>query len=59
MRYYGYYTDNAQIKSNLTNYLKNANIIYEVSGCYDGWHFEILLDESGVENVNSFLDLIS
>ena len=59
MKYYAYYTDNVCIKDSLTHYLKCANIIYEVSGCYDGWHFEILLDESGVENINSFLDLIS
>lgn len=51
-------TDNIRIKSVLSIFLKQNKIYYEVSECFDGWHFEILCDDSECENVNSFLDCI-
>lgn len=49
-------TMNPTIKHELILWLKKNNIYYEVSGCFDGWHFEILCDDMECEDINRFLD---
>lgn len=51
-------TNNPNIKEYLRVWLKLNEIRFEISACFDGWHFEIYLNENEVENVNSFLDSI-
>lgn len=57
-KWYNYETMNPNVKDEVRRYLKQNHIYYELSECFDGWHFEIYLDENEVENINSFLDLI-
>lgn len=44
------------LKDLLTEYLKNNNIYYELSGAAAGWHFEIKTDPAGAAAINNFLD---
>lgn len=57
-KWYNYETIENPIVDKLRRYFHENNIKYELSACFNGWHFEIELDESEVENVNSFLDSI-
>ena len=57
-KYYNYETTENPIVNKLRRYFHENKIKYELSACFDGWHFEIYLDENEVENVNSFLDSI-
>ena len=57
-KYYNYETDNPIIKDELRIYFKQNNIYYELSACYDGWHFEIKADENEAEKITWFLDSI-
>ena len=49
-------TMNPTIKHELILWLKRNDVYYEVSECFDGWHFEILCDNMVCEDVNRFLD---
>lgn len=49
-------TMNPTIKYELILWLKKNDIYYEVSECFDGWHFEILCDNMECEDINRFLD---
>ena len=49
-------TMNPTIKRELILWLKKNDIYYEVSECFDGWHFEILCDNMECEDINRFLD---
>ena len=49
-------TMNPTIKHELILWLKRNDIYYEVSECFDGWHFEILCDDMECKDVNRFLD---
>ena len=49
-------TMNPTIKRELILWLKKNDIYYEVSECFDGWHFEILCDSMECEDINRFLD---
>ena len=49
-------TMNPTIKHELILWLKRNDVYYEVSECFDGWHFEILCDNMECEDVNRFLD---
>ena len=55
MKWYSYETDNPIVKEELRKYLRNNNIYYELSECFDGWHFEIKLEEENFETVDWFL----
>ena len=55
MKWYGYETTNPNVKDELRKYLRNNNIYYELSECFDGWHFEIKLEEEKFETVDWFL----
>ena len=57
-KWYNYETIENPIVDKLRRYFHENNIKYELSACFNGWHFEIELDENEVENVNSFLDSI-
>lgn len=51
-------TMNPTIKHELILWLKKNDIYYEVSECFDGWHFEILCDNMECEDINRFLDAL-
>lgn len=55
-KWFNFETENPSVKNNLRKYLKCNNIKYELSSCFDGWHFEIFVDENRVEDINEFLD---
>lgn len=55
-RFYNFETMFGSLKDALGAFLKTQGIYYEVSGCFDGWHFEIKADEAEVEMVNRWLD---
>lgn len=57
-KFYGYDTDNPIVKDELRKYFKSNNIYYELSDCFDGWHFEIKLSEKEAEKVTWFLESI-
>ena len=49
-------TMNPTIKHELILWLKRNDVYYEVSECFEEWHFEILCDDMECEDVNRFLD---
>lgn len=57
-KWYNYETENPIIKDELRSYLKRNKLRYELSGCYDGWHFEIELSEDEAAKTIWFLDSI-
>ena len=59
MKWYNYETFNEQVKNELRKFLKENNIYYELSSCFDGWHFEIKLEEKDCERINWFLDTMN
>ena len=60
MKWYNYETYNIMVKDELRKYLRDNNIYYELSACFDGWHFEIKVEnESDLERINWFLDRIN
>ena len=56
MKYYNFETMFRSLKDILCEYLKNNGFYYELSGAAACWHFEILTDETGAENINKFLE---
>lgn len=58
MKFYGFNTTSENIKNALRAFLKQNNIYYELSGCFNGWHFEVQVDENGLQKVNDQLDEI-
>ena len=59
MKYYNYETRFISLADDLSLYLKNNDIVYERSGAYSYYHFEILTDELGAKKINRFLDTLS
>ena len=57
-KFYSYETFNREIKDKLREFLHNNNIYYELSGCWNGWHFEIKCNENELKICNNFLDSI-
>ena len=55
-KYYSFETMFRSLKDELSIFLKQNKIAYELSGCGSGWHFEILLTPVGVQTVNNWLD---
>lgn len=49
-------TNNPNVKEYLRVWLKLNEIRFEISECFDGWHFEILCDNMECEDINRFLD---
>ena len=56
-RYYSYETGLVTRRDALRAYLKRNGIIYELSGCFDAFHFEILATPEQLEKINAFLDI--
>ena len=56
MKYYHVELFDRNEKEMFSHYLKINNIRYEASGCYNGWHFSILMSPDQVETTQSFLD---
>ena len=59
MKYYNLDTMFRSLKDKLTQFLKDNNIYYELSGAPANWHFEILTDTNGAEMINNYIDSIS
>lgn len=57
MRYYSYETFNRKDADLLSMYLKAQKIKYERSACYNGYHFEIYVDENILQSINDWLDV--
>ena len=57
-KFYGYDTDNPIIVNELRQYCYDNNIYREVSGRFDGWHFEIKMSEEEAEKMTWFLESI-
>lgn len=49
-------TNDERLKDNLSRFLKENGIYYELSGCYDGWHFSIKVSTWETEKINAWLD---
>ena len=41
----------------LQSYLNDNAFTYEISGCFNCVHFEILCDNNDIKDINNFLDL--
>lgn len=59
VNWYNFETMFRSLKDELTMFLKNCDIRYELSGCGRGWHFKILCAPDDVELVNGFLDKVT
>lgn len=46
---------NAAKKEALLVFLKEKGIQAEVSGCWNGWHFEVYVDDTETDIINEFL----
>lgn len=57
-RYYSYETGLVPRRDALRAFLKQAGIVYELSGCFDAFHFEILATPEQLERINAFLDTL-
>lgn len=55
-KYYSFETMFRSLKDELSQFLKESGIYYELSGCFAGWHFEVLCNPSEVEYINNWLD---
>ena len=55
-KWYSFETLFRTLKDELRKYLKESHIKYELSGCFDGWHFEIYASEEEVNAINEWLD---
>ena len=58
MKYYNFHTMIKSIKDLLSDYLKNNNIYYELSGTNKDWYFVILADSAGAAAINKYIDTI-
>jgi hypothetical protein len=54
-KWYSYETMNPNVKDEFRRYLRQNHIYYELSECFNGWHFEIELEEENFETVDWFL----
>lgn len=55
-KFYNFETMFKSLKEELTEFLKESGIYYEVSGCEKGYHFEIKCNNEEVEKINNWLD---
>jgi hypothetical protein len=58
-KYYNFETLFRSLKDELTVYLKKHGYKFEISGCYTGWHFEVLASEKGLQSINDYLDSVT
>ena len=57
-RYYSYETNQVTSRDAMRCYLKMNKIIYELSGCFDAYHFEILATPEQLDQINAFIDTL-
>ena len=57
-RYYSYETGLVPRRDALRVYLKQNGFIYELSGCFNAYHFEIKATPEQLERINAFLDTL-
>lgn len=57
-RFYSYETRQTSCRDYLRQFLKDSGIYYELSGCFDGFHFEIEANPEQASAINAFLDTI-
>lgn len=57
-KWFNFETKNKTVRDGLKQFLKENNIYYEVSACYDGVHFEIKCSDEQADTINRFLDSI-
>ena len=55
-KYYNFETSFKSLRDALRVFLHDNNIYYELSNAYPYYHFEILVDSTGLKKVNTFLD---
>ena len=55
-KWYNFETLSKELRDGLRNYLKDVGIKYELSSCYDGWHFEIYATKLEFDIINRWLD---
>ena len=48
-------TNDERLKDNLSRFLKENGIYYELSGCFNGWHFSVKVNTWETERVNAWL----
>ena len=58
-KWYNFETMFKSLRDDLRVYLKNHKIRYELSGCFEGYHFEIFASEAEAGAIDDFLDSIS
>lgn len=57
-KWYNYETTIQHERDALRGYLKSNGIYYELSSCFDGWHFEVKATEEQLNAINAFLRCI-
>ena len=57
-RYYSYETCVTAHRDAMRYYLKTNKIVYELSGCFDAYHFEILATPEQLDQINAFIDTL-
>ena len=55
-RYYSYETRNIRHRNALRALLKQHNVYYELSECFDAFYFEILATREQAREINDWLD---
>ena len=53
---YSFETMFRSLRDDLRRFLKESGIYYELSDCYGGWHFQLLLDKREYNLVQNFID---
>ena len=57
-KYYGYETNQITRRDAMRFYLKTNKIDYELSGCFDAYHFEILATPEQLDQINAYIDTL-
>ena len=53
---YSYITASADVKTKISQVLRNLGVFYEVSGCGDCYYFSIAAEPMQAEKINAYLD---
>ena len=56
MRKYSYMTASADVKTKISQVLRNLGVFYEVSGCGDCYYFSIAAEPMQAEKINNYID---
>ena len=55
-KYYNFETIDEALKDGLRVYLHEIGVYYELSECFEGWHFEIKANAEEFALINNWLD---